>query len=721
MKKFVGVVLFLFVATIIANDPPTCGVVDVPESIIALREQNTFLLNKLGNSFVAVEYYFKRDEKNEVDNIWFSYFCPHCGRDHLEYLINTLYQQRPLRLSGYAIAEDELITSDLNIRPEWLREIKIDFNGKRYDGEIVGYFPEQHSVKIKTKQPIEKIQPLRFSRDGAEKRYYFYHGEENGLPLSAAVPYRDSKIIKVITDGKDYSVMLPNALIVDSEGEVLALSMRRYAPADDDLYLAPSEWKMISTADFEKNFAAFSQKFSQSIYGAQLRLQQPKNPPRRGQRNYYGDDDGGNKNEIDGVAFKISPREVIIFANLDATETARLQQIVLSINGKDVVAEFVGALRYFDALIAKVNEDLAGEVIKFYDAPSAKEIYRPAFLVNVQSFNKQLKTTTTNFFLNDFMRGFRGELTPKVDNRARGAAFIFTQNGELLSTIMERPNFDERRHRYPNEVQSITAKMLRELCTDFDVANIPQAEKIAWLGIEYQKLNAELARLHQAAIYTKDGDGGLLITDIYADSPAEKMGLKVGDILVALNSEIMGRPHYFASPAYRENEQNFPWDKYDMIPVENFENAPFPWNTTRNQLNTLLSKIGIGNQAELTIARAGKLQNHDFIISASPESFDTNQKTNIKELGISVVDLTYELKNYFQLKDNDPAILIAKVIPGGLAAVAGIKPYEMIVSVNDTPITNVDDFQKLIADQSELRLGVRRLSVTRIVTLKPKK
>jgi len=49
------------------------------------------------------------------------------------------------------------------------------------------------------------------------------------------------------------------------------------------------------------------------------------------------------------------------------------------------------------------------------------------------------------------------------------------------------------------------------------------------LGVTYQELSGQLAR------YFKVADGSLLVSDVSADSPAGKAGLKAGDIIVQVN------------------------------------------------------------------------------------------------------------------------------------------------------------------------------------------
>ena len=48
---------------------------------------------------------------------------------------------------------------------------------------------------------------------------------------------------------------------------------------------------------------------------------------------------------------------------------------------------------------------------------------------------------------------------------------------------------------------------------------------------------------------------------------------------------------------------------------------------------------------------------------------------------------------------------------------AGLLPYEIITHVNDSPVTGVKDFERLIADQKQLRLSVSRKAQGRIVKI----
>ena len=71
-----------------------------------------------------------------------------------------------------------------------------------------------------------------------------------------------------------------------------------------------------------------------------------------------------------------------------------------------------------------------------------------------------------------------------------------------------------------------------------------------------------------------------------------------------------------------------------------------------------------------------------------------------------------------QKKADDPGVIIGGIEMGSRASKAGLKPYEIITHVNDQPVMNVKDFEKLTKDQKEVRLSVKRMTQGRIVKIK---
>ena len=675
-----------------------------------LSKLNKKLLDEFARSLVDVEYFFRPDENADRTEIAVGYACPACNRMHNENPEAILADQRPFRVPGYALSATEFLSSDITAMPDWVKSIDVVFNGKRYPAKITAYYPEHRSVKLRTEQPVAGIVPLTFQKEGKEKKFAFFRVEEGGTRIASVRPYSNTGIVRNLASGKEYVNMPPNSLIVNEKGGLLGISMKNSLPFGMERNLNPQNWKQLPAGEFAKQLADFNAMLKQNIYPVRIRLKPVKQAS--GTRRYLR---GKMRNEVDAFGIKLENGHILVAATLTPAETARLSRILVTVDGKSVPARFEGTLRHFGALTAVPEKPLPGKGIRIYNGPLAKEFGTDVYIVQLKSFGRNLDMDVLTDEIRVLLTGFRGFQVPPFTSRSN--MLVFKTDGELLSLLLER-----RRIRQAGGIKyPVSADMLREQLKDFDRSNVPRKgdEQIAWLGIEFQKLDPALARAKNAAELTADGRYGLLILSVYPDSPAAKLGLKDGDILISITPEGAVKPERLEGGLFRANRlDRFPWARYDEIPQQYYSEIPAPWGSTRNDFNEMLGRIGLGTKVRLGVVRNGAFQEYNLKISAAPPSFDTTEKFTDEPLGITVCDLTYEVRNYFQMSTPEGGILVAKVRPGGRAAVAGIKPYELIISVNGKPVSDLKEFKKLVAGQKELRLGVRRLAVTRIVTVK---
>jgi len=109
--------------------------------------------------------------------------------------------------------------------------------------------------------------------------------------------------------------------------------------------------------------------------------------------------------------------------------------------------------------------------------------------------------------------------------------------------------------------------------------------------------------------------------------------------------------------------------------------------------------------------QAGKPIVKEFTVVQSPAHYDSAKRYKSDSLGLSVRDLTYEVRRYFQKPDDEPGIIVAKIEPGSRASVAGLKPFELITHVNNEAVPDVATFEKLVTTaKTELRLNVKRMT-----------
>jgi len=186
---------------------------------------------------------------------------------------------------------------------------------------------------------------------------------------------------------------------------------------------------------------------------------------------------------------------------------------------------------------------------------------------------------------------------------------------------------------------------------------LPQLKKgkviRGWLGVEVQNLTTELAR--SFGIKTKKG---VLISNVFPESPADKAGLKHGDIIVAFNGENIKDAHDIS----RFVAATQPGKKITIKIIRN------------GQEKLLKVTIGTMHQRE-KIASAPNIQN---------------------TWGITVQEITPELDERLGLNPGEKGVVISGVHPGSPAADVGLHPGDIILEVNREKIRNVKDYYSVL-------------------------
>ncbi len=201
------------------------------------------------------------------------------------------------------------------------------------------------------------------------------------------------------------------------------------------------------------------------------------------------------------------------------------------------------------------------------------------------------------------------------------------------------------------------------------------AVRRVWLGVEWQPLGPALARLLGVEAPTLAGKEGLLVSDVYPGSPAEKLGIGPGAVLLRIR-DIERECVYGLDP--------------DRLPVP----PPSPrasagdWQpdvgpgTRRNPLTALLTRIGAGPRMELAWVPAGKpseTRRSELSLEWSPPDYENAPHVYGAEAGLAARDLTYEIRYALRLAADAPGVVLCRVEPGGRAERAGISPGDLLL------------------------------------------
>lgn len=201
-----------------------------------------------------------------------------------------------------------------------------------------------------------------------------------------------------------------------------------------------------------------------------------------------------------------------------------------------------------------------------------------------------------------------------------------------------------------------------------------------WLGGLIQNLTRDLADS-----FGYDGRDGVLIGDVTEGGPAEKAGLKPGDIVIRFDGKVMKNASHLRNTVAAT-------DPDSEVEVEIFRDG---------RKKTL--KVTIG------------LLDDKVVLSG-----DANRSTST-DLGLSVQTLTPDLSRQLGYDDDKTGVVVTEVVPGGLAAQAGLRPRMIIVSVNGQEIADARSFREVLAKQDlsrGLRLHVKTDGLSRFLILR---
>lgn len=176
-----------------------------------------------------------------------------------------------------------------------------------------------------------------------------------------------------------------------------------------------------------------------------------------------------------------------------------------------------------------------------------------------------------------------------------------------------------------------------------------------WVGVQVQPVTREIA--DSVGIKALQG---VIVRSIYPDSPAEKSGMKVGDIITLINGASVSSPE-------------------DL------------------QYRLVLGKIGQSSKFE--VLRGGKTESLDITLIAPPE----NPKPDMRAIsglhpldGVTVANLSPALALDMGMDENATGVVIVATGNSRYGIHIGWGRGDMIVEINGTKITSTAQLAKLL-------------------------
>jgi len=194
---------------------------------------------------------------------------------------------------------------------------------------------------------------------------------------------------------------------------------------------------------------------------------------------------------------------------------------------------------------------------------------------------------------------------------------------------------------------AIPINMVKEV-----MAELKEKGKITrgWLGLVIQKVTPDLAKS-----FGLKENRGALVAEVVEGSPADKAGIKQGDVIISFNGKEI------------------------------------------NEYTDLSRMAGLtrpGTKVRLELIRDMKKKEVEVEIGTFSSEAAVAKGPVETELGMTLQDITPELADHFDLSETS-GVLVTNVVPGSAADKANIRRGDIIIEVNRQKVANVSEFKKI--------------------------
>ena len=682
----------------------------------------------VGPSLVRVEYSLQYDKGEPPQAL--GYTRGYYGGD-AEAVVR---EERPFEVPGYLLAPDKVLVPDPVIHPRFVKSIIVrqgdEKKGETIEATPVAYGTEQGAVVLKLSKPMKAAKALAFdkSKNGPYLAVTYAPGEGE---WTTSVQPAGGTVVVTSRDRK--LVAVPSyCLITDAEGTPVGMAMKEDLPPDDSWKGSPADWPLVSAEQLASLTARIEKAAQQGLPRVTLNFRSPKAKPGGAAQVRYGpmgneEDQNSTVRHVNGVM--VDDKTILVLAELKGNVTARLDGIrVNTPDGKSVPAKFDHTLLDYGAFIATLEKPLVGAAVKVAktDVLDLRSKLLPAAHLQLQG--ERRREYYGHRRLQGFTTGWRRQIYPTVPGDSQNL-FLFDAEGALVALPVgrrEKTGVEDQSRRYGPRDQALLTPVSYlwpavqgDPAKYADVGNVPLSEedesRLAWLGVELQALTPDLARANEVSHLTNDGRSGALVTYVYPNSPAAAAGIEPGWILLRIHVADQPKPIEVQIEPYQFADQPFPWDRFEELPEQYFDRIPQPWPALENNLTRSLTDLGFGKKYTAEFSNGGKTLAKEFEVKQSPPHFDSAAKYKSDPIGVTVKDQTYEVRRYFQRSNEEPGVILAKIEMGSKASISGLKPFEVITHVNDQPVKDVKEFEKLTKGQETLRLSVKRMTKGRQV------
>ncbi len=186
--------------------------------------------------------------------------------------------------------------------------------------------------------------------------------------------------------------------------------------------------------------------------------------------------------------------------------------------------------------------------------------------------------------------------------------------------------------------------------------------KRGYLGVSITNVSSDMSSFY-------DGHFGALVASVGSDTPAQKAGLKRGDLIIAVDGKKV-------------------------------ESA--------SQLKNLIGKYQPGESVTITFIRNKKQHHVKVKLASYDNAYVASNDSSITYKGLSVEALSASIKNQLQIPSDIKGVVVKSVKSGSKAFEAGVQKGDIIIQIDNKEIASLADFKKAIKGKGKKMVWIYR-------------
>ena len=359
-----------------------------------------------------------------------------------------------------------------------------------------------------------------------------------------------------------------------------------------------------------------------------------------------------------GSGFVIDPSGIIITNNHVIDKADEIE--VIFTDGRKLKAKVIGRDKKTDLAVLKVEPKKPLVSVKFGDSSKLRvgdwvmAIGNPFGLGGsvslgiVSARNRDIRSGPYDDFIQ----------TDAAINKGNSGGPLFNMDGDVIgiNTAIISPSGGSIGIGF--SIPSGTASRVIEQLREFGET------RRGWLGVRIQSITDDLAE----SLGLKNSKGAL-VADLTETGPAEKAGMKPGDVII----------------------------KFDGHAVNKLSDLPRV--VARAPVGKRVDVVVIRKGKEVTIGvTLGRLEDGEKIIAKNASSKRTGETETVSVLGMKLSGLSDQLREKFKLSEKAKGVVVTSVEPDSSAADKRIQPGDIIAEAGEKEISTPSELAKRVKE-----------------------